>query len=94
MKILRNALALLVLLVVFLFGLLFAVYNDQSIALDLILVEIDAMSLPVWSGLLLVVGILLGVLIASLSKVFVSIESRRLKKELVATKAKLAKLAG
>jgi len=94
MKILRNALALLVLLVVFLFGLLFAVYNDQSIALDLILVEIDAMSLPVWSGLLLVVGILLGVLIAALSKVFVSIESRRLKKELVATKAKLAKLAG
>ena len=94
MKILRNALALLVLLVVFLFGLLFAVYNDQSIALDLILIEIDAMSLPVWSGLLLVVGILLGVLIASLSKVFVSIESRRLKKELVATKAKLAKLAG
>jgi len=94
MKILRNALALLVLLVVFLFGLLFAVYNDQLIALDLILVEIDAMSLPVWSGLLLVVGILLGVLIASLSKVFVSIESRRLKKELVATKTKLAKLAG
>jgi len=94
MKILRNALALLVLLVVFLFGLLFAVYNDQSIALDLILIEIDAMSLPVWSGLLLVVGILLGVLIASLSKVFVSIEARRLKKELVATKAKLVKLAG
>jgi len=94
MKILRNALALLILLVVFLFGLLFAVYNDQSIALDLILIEIDAMSLPVWSGLLLVVGILLGVLIASLSKVFVSIEARRLKKELVATKAKLAKLAG
>jgi len=94
MKILRNALALLILLVVFLFGLLFAVYNDQSIALDLILIEIDAMSLPVWSGLLLVVGILLGVLIASLSKLFVSIEARRLKKELVATKAKLAKLAG
>jgi len=94
MKILRNALALLILLVVFLFGLLFAVYNDQSISLDLILIEIVAMSLPVWSGLLLVVGILLGVLIASLSKVFVSIESRRLKKELVATKAKLAKLAG
>ena len=94
MKILRNALALLLLLVVFLFGLLFAVYNPQSIALDLILIEIDAVSLPLWSGLLLAVGTLLGVFIASLSKVFVSIEAHRLKKELAATKEKLAKLAG
>lgn len=94
MKILRNALALLILLAVFLFGLLFAVYNEQSVSLDLILIEINAISLPLWSGVLLALGTFLGLLIASLSKVFVSIEAHRLKKELAATKAKLAKLAG
>jgi len=94
MKILRNLLAVAVLLVVFLFGLLFAVYNDQSISLDLILINIPSIPLSVWSGVLLVAGILLGLLIASLSKVFVGFEAKRLRKELAATKEKLAKLAG
>ena len=93
MKILRNALGIISLLIIFLFGLLFSIYNPQNVALDLIIISVDSVSVALFSGVLLAFGVVLGISVAMLSKFFESIENKRLKKELKVANEKLAKLA-
>jgi uncharacterized membrane protein YciS (DUF1049 family) len=92
MKLLINFLVLLIVLAVFGYGILFALYNEQHIALDFLF--IDSLSVPfsLWSGSLIVLGIVLGLLVASVSKMLLSVENKRLSKELIQVKAKLEKL--
>jgi uncharacterized membrane protein YciS (DUF1049 family) len=92
MKLLKNFLVLLIVLAVFGYGILFALYNEQHIALDFLF--IDSLSVPfsLWSGSLIVLGIVLGLLVASVSKMLLSVENKRLSKELIQVKAKLEKL--
>ncbi len=92
MKLLKNLLVLLIVLLVFGYGILFALYNEQSIALDFLFLDVLQVPLSLWSGSLVGVGIVLGLLVASLSKIMVSMENKRLQKELKQAKAKLEKL--
>jgi uncharacterized membrane protein YciS (DUF1049 family) len=92
MKLLKNLLVLLIVLAVFGYGILFAIYNEQHVALDFLF--IDALSVPfsLWSGSLIVLGIALGLLVASVSKILLGTENKRLSKELKQVKTKLEKL--
>ncbi len=92
MKLLKNLLVLLIVLLVFGYGILFALYNEQSIALDFLFLDVLQVPLSLWSGSLVGLGIVLGLLVASLSKIMVSMENKRLQKELKQAKAKLEKL--
>jgi putative membrane protein len=92
MKLLKNSLILLMVLVVFVYGILFALYNEQNIGLDFLFLDTLSVPLSLWSGSLVVLGIVMGLLVASISKVLQGIENKRLKKELKRMKAKLEKL--
>jgi putative membrane protein len=92
MKLLKKFLILLMVLVVFVYGILFALYNKQSIGLDFLFLETLFVPLSLWSGSLVVLGIVMGLLVASISKMLQGIENKRLKKELKHMNAKLEKL--
>jgi putative membrane protein len=92
MKLLKNFLILLMVLVVFVYGILFALYNEQSIGLDFLFLDTLSVPLSLWSGSLVVLGIVMGLLVASISKMLQGIENKRLKKELKHMKTKLEKL--
>jgi uncharacterized membrane protein YciS (DUF1049 family) len=92
MKLLKNFLILLMVLVVFIYGILFALYNEQSIGLDFLFLDTLSVPLSLWSGSLVVLGIVMGLLVASISKMLQGIENKRLEKELKHMKAKLEKL--
>jgi putative membrane protein len=92
MKLLKKFLILLMVLVVFIYGILFALYNKQSIGLDFLFLDSLSVPLSLWSGSLVVLGIVMGLLVASISKMLQGIENKRLKKELKHMNAKLEKL--
>jgi putative membrane protein len=92
MKLLKNFLILLMVLVVFVYGILFALYNEQDIGLDFLFLDTLSVPLSLWSGSLVVLGIVMGLLAASISKMLQGVENKRLKKELKHMKAKLEKL--
>jgi uncharacterized membrane protein YciS (DUF1049 family) len=92
MKLLKNLLILLIVLAVFCYGILFSIYNEQNIGLDFLFLDTLSVPLSLWSGSLVVLGIVMGLLTASVSKMLQSIENKRLKKELKQMKAKLEKL--
>jgi uncharacterized membrane protein YciS (DUF1049 family) len=92
MKLLKNLLVLLIVLVVFGYGILFAQYNDQHISLDFLFLDSVQLPLSLWSGSLVVFGIVLGLLVASVSKIRQGFENKRLQKELKQAKSKLEKL--
>jgi uncharacterized membrane protein YciS (DUF1049 family) len=92
MKLLKNLLVLLIVLAVFCYGILFALYNEQNIGLDFLFLDTLSVPLSLWSGSLVVLGIVMGLLTASVSKMLQSIENKRLQKELKQMKAKLEKL--
>jgi uncharacterized integral membrane protein len=77
---------------VFGYGILFALYNEQNIGLDFLFLDTLSVPLSLWSGSLVVLGIVMGLLAASISKMLQGIENKRLKKELKHMKAKLEKL--
>ncbi|MCL5427532.1 MAG: LapA family protein [Gammaproteobacteria bacterium] len=62
MRWIKGLILAVILLVVVLVGILFAVNNQQTIALNLIWLELPAVSLSVWLLATLVVGVLLGML--------------------------------
>lgn len=92
MKLLKNFLVLLIILAVFGYGILFAIYNEQNITIDFLFLESSLIPFSLWSGCLIVVGIILGLLVASVSKMLLGVENKRLKRELKQAKAKLEKL--
>ncbi|MGK0249211.1 MAG: putative membrane protein [Oleispira sp.] len=92
MKLVKNFLILLMVSVVFIYGILFALYNEQNIGLDFLFLDTLSVPLSLWSGSLVVLGIVMGLLVASISKMLQGIENKRLKKELKQMKAKLEKL--
>jgi uncharacterized membrane protein YciS (DUF1049 family) len=92
MKLLKKFLILLMVLVVFVYGILFALYNEQNIGLDFLFIDTLSVPLSLWSGSLVVLGIVMGLLVASISKMLQGIENKRLKKELKHMNAKLEKL--
>lgn len=93
MKLIKNFLVLLIVLAVFGYGILFALYNEQHISLDFLFLDSVAVPLSLWSGSLVALGIALGLLVASVSKMLQGIENKRLKKELKQAKAKLEKIS-
>lgn len=92
MKLLKNLLILLIVSAVFFYGILFALYNEQNIGLDFLFLDTLSVPLSLWSGSLVVLGIVMGLLTASVSKMLQGIENKRLQKELKQMKAKLEKL--
>lgn len=93
MKLLKNFLVLLIVLAVFGYGILFALYNEQKIVLDFLFLDSVQVPLSLWSGSLVVLGIVLGLLVASVSKVLLGLENKRLQKELKQAKTKLEKVS-
>lgn len=93
MKLLKNFLVLLIVLAVFGYGILFALYNEQKIVLDFLFLDSVEVPLSLWSGSLVVLGIVLGLLVASVSKVLLGLENKRLQKELKQAKSKLEKVS-
>jgi putative membrane protein len=92
MKLLKNFLVLLIVLTVLVYGLLFSLYNEQSISLDFLFLDTLSVPLPLWSGCLIVIGVVLGLLVSSISKFGLGFENKRLQKELNLVKRKLEKL--
>lgn len=92
MKLLKNLLTLFIILMVFGYGVLFSIFNEQNVELDFIFLDALPVPLSVWSGGLIILGIILGLLIGSASKMLQGIENKRLQKELKNAKAKLEKL--
>ncbi|AJY51314.1 MULTISPECIES: LapA family protein [Halomonadaceae] len=62
MRWIKGLILAVILLIVVLVGILFAVNNQQTIALNLIWLELPAVSLSVWLLATLVFGVLLGML--------------------------------
>ena len=92
MKLFKNLLILFVVLIVFGYGVLFALYNEQSIALDFLFLETITVPLSLWSGGLTVLGVFIGLLVASVSKMLQGVENKRLRKDLQQMKVKFEKL--
>jgi uncharacterized membrane protein YciS (DUF1049 family) len=92
MKLLKNLLTLVIILIVFGYGVLFSIYNEQNVELDFIFLDSLPVPLSIWSGGLIILGIMLGLLIGSASKMLQGIENKRLQKELKNAKNKLEKL--
>lgn len=93
MKLIKNLLVLLIVLAVFIYGILFAIYNKQSIPLDFLFLDSLQISLPLWSGGLIVLGVIVGILVSSISKIQLGRENKRLQKELKQVKTKLEKMS-
>jgi uncharacterized membrane protein YciS (DUF1049 family) len=93
MKLLKNFLVLLIVMAVFGYGILFALYNEQKIVLDFLFLDSVQVPLSLWSGSLIVLGVVLGLLVASVSKVLLGLENKRLQKELKQAKTKLEKVS-
>jgi uncharacterized integral membrane protein len=93
MKLLKNLLVLLIVLTVFGYGILFAIYNEQSVLLDFLFMDDLSIPLSLWSGSLVVLGTVLGLLVASTSKMLQGRDNKRLQKELKQAKVKLEKLS-
>lgn len=62
MRWIKGLILAIILLIVVLVGILFAVNNQQTIALNLIWLELPAVSLSVWLLATLVFGVVLGML--------------------------------
>lgn len=92
MKLIKNFLVLLVVLAVLVYGVLFSLYNEKAIILDFLFLDTVSIPLSLWSGCLIVVGLVLGLLVASISKLGLGFENKRLQKELSQAKRKLEKL--
>ena len=92
MKLIKNLLVLAIVLIVFGYGILFAIYNEQQISLDFLFIDSVNLPLSLWSGILIALGSVLGILVASVAKVLTSIENKKLKKELKKVQAKLEKI--
>lgn len=93
MKLLKNFLVLLIVLTVFGYGILFSIYNEQNIELDFLFLNPFLVPLSLWSGVLIAFGIVLGLLVASASKMLQGRDNKRLQKELKQAKSKLEKLS-
>lgn len=92
MKLIKNLIVLLIAVAVFVYGLLFSLYNKQDVSLDFLFLSDVAVPFSLWSGILVGVGVLLGLMIASVSKFLQGAENKRLKKEVKQVKDKLEKL--
>ena len=92
MKLLKNFLVLLLMLAVFGYGILFALYNEQKISIDFLFLDAFLVPFPLWSGCLIIIGVVLGLVVASVSKMLLGVENKRLKKELKQIRTKLEKL--
>lgn len=92
MKLIKNFLVLLLVLAVLCYGVLFSLYNEQGISLDFLFLDALSVPLSLWSGSLVVIGVALGLLVASISKFGLGFENKRLQKELNQAKRKLEKL--
>lgn len=92
MKLLKNSLVLLIVLAVFGYGILFSLYNEQNIGLDFLFMDAFSVPLSLWSGSLIALGVMMGLLVASTSTLMQGIENKRLQKELNKAKAKFEKL--
>lgn len=91
MKLIKNLIIILAVVAVFIYGILFALYNEQNVSLDFLFVDSILIPLSIWSGGLVVLGILFGILIATLSKIGTGLENKRLKKELKQANVELEK---
>jgi uncharacterized membrane protein YciS (DUF1049 family) len=92
MKLLKNFLVLLLMLAVFGYGILFALYNEQKISIDFLFLDSFLVPFSLWSGCLVIIGVALGLVVASISKMLLGVENKRLRKELKQAKSKLEKL--
>lgn len=92
MKLLKNLLVLLIILSVFGYGALFSIYNEQGLALDFLFLDSISVPLSLWSGCLILLGVALGIVFASLGKLSLYRSNKRLIKELDQVKKKLEKL--
>lgn len=93
MKLLKTILSVTLLLLVLAYALAFAAYNNQSITLDFLIGSPISWPAPMWLGLVLLSGTLLGIL----SGVFIytrqRLHIRRLSKELRDTQQRLSKIS-
>ena len=92
MKVLRNIVSLALLAIVFVYGLLFSLYNHQQVTLDFVFFEAVDVSFSLWSALIIFAGVVLGLLIAAASNGLSAMKIRGLEKDLKNTQKKLDKL--
>ena len=92
MKLIKNLIVLLIVLIVFGYGILFAIYNQHQVMLDFLFHDPIKTPLSLWSGILVSAGVIIGLLVSALSKLNTNMENKRLKKELKQVKGKLEKI--
>lgn len=93
MKLIKNLIVLLIVITVFVYGILFALYNKQSIPLDFLFLDSVQIPFSLWSGGLIVLGVVVGIVVSSISKIQLARENKRLQKELKQVKTKLEKMS-
>ena len=92
MKLIKNLLVLLIVLAIFIYGTLFSIYNEQGLDLDFLFLDAISVPLSLWSGCIIILGVVLGLLFASVGKISLYRDNKRLNKELEQVKKKLEKL--
>lgn len=84
MRFFKRLVVFLVLVLVLIFGMLFAVQNTATVPLDLLLVQFSEQRISVWLLLAFTLGGVLGVLVSSMAII-------RLKSQLLLLQRKLGK---
>jgi putative membrane protein len=92
MRWLRRLVAIIVLLLVLAFGLLFSLQNTAPVPLDLLVAQLNARPLAVWLLLAFAVGGLLGVLVGSAALIRLQTSRFRLRRRLETCEKELSEL--
>jgi len=92
MTLLKRLVIAALLLFIFVYGVVFAVNNNTTVSIDLLFNSSFEISLALWSGILILIGLVAGLLASSLSSVPSQLERNRLKKSLAQAQERLAKL--
>lgn len=93
MKTAKTILSVVFFLLVLAYALAFAVHNNQSITLDFLIGSPISWPAPLWLGLVLLCGTLLGILSGAFIYTRQKLHIRRLHKELRDTQQRLSKIS-
>lgn len=92
MRWLRRLLAVVLLMLVLVFGLLFSLQNAQSVPLDLLVLQLQARPLAVWLLATFACGGLIGLLVGSVALLRLQASRYRLRRRLEHCERELSEL--
>lgn len=92
MALIKRLVLVLLLLIVLIYGMVFSINNASLVQIDFLLNFKAEVPLALWSGVLLLLGVVVGLIFAQLASWPIKRENTRLQKSLAQAKDKLTKL--